>query len=172
MSKKFVTVDNVLKRLGQNAMLRSGIMIALFSYSGITMQAAQDMRYYDQPIMQVENVVQVPSPAFSHGSMSHGIEFFMENTFTLSDQMQIAFNDLCKDIPEVKAVEPVFHFVYNNLSEIRAERVSIDCDITSMVLNVAFRLPHDILVSVMKPLETMDDNLVMFNVHVYYIGCK
>ena len=41
----------------------------------------------------------------------------------------------------------------------------MDYDAGSKVLNVAYRLQGDMLLSVSKPLDTMDDIFVMFNMY-------
>lgn len=165
MSKTFFTVDDVLRHLRTYTPIKMGILIALFSIPGVSIQAAQNMDYYDRPIHKIENSV-FPTSTISFGqdvSGNAGIEFFMGSTFSVTEQLQAAFNDLCKSKPVALEMEPVFCLIRDGLGEIMAEKVSVSCDAGNKVLNVAYRLPKDMLLSVSKPLNTMDDNYVMFN---------
>ena len=84
---------------------------------------------------------------------------------TTSDMAAAAFYNLTARMPEAVELEAVADFITDGIGDIDVERVVMDCDRTSKVLNVAYRLPGDILLSVNKPLDTMDDAYVMFNVY-------
>ena len=44
---------------------------------------------------------------------------------------------------------------------------TIDYDTGSKIINAAYLLPHRIVLSILKPYETLDDNLVSFS--IYYV---
>lgn len=168
MSKTYITVDNVLKRLGSYTPIRMGILIALFTIPGLSIQAAQEMEYFDRPLTQIE----LSAPSFSSTPLGQayaynnaGVELFMGSTFSVTDQLKISFEDLCKSQPAALEMQPAFTLISDGIGEIMAEKVTVSCDIASKVLNVSYRLPGDILLSVNKPLVTMDDAFVMFNVY-------
>lgn len=76
---------------------------------------------------------------------------------------ETAFDKLTARMPEAIEAGPVMHFITEGLDNVDAERVTMDYDVGSKVLNVAYRLYGDMLLSVNKPLDTMDDEFVMFN---------
>ena len=59
----------------------------------------------------------------------------------------------------------MMHFIIEGIGNVDAERITMDYDASSKVLNVAYRLQGDMLLSVSKPLDTMDDIFVMFNMY-------
>ena len=83
----------------------------------------------------------------------------------MHEQTDFAFNSLVSRVPEAAEMKSVACFVADGIGEIKAERVTMDCDTESKVLNVSYTLPNDILLSISKPMITMDDTFVMFNVY-------
>ena len=86
----------------------------------------------------------------------------MTKTMQMADA---AFDKLTARMPEAKEAEPVKHFITEGIGNVDAECVTMDYDADSKVLNVAYRLQGDMLLSVNKPLDTMDDEFVMFNMY-------
>lgn len=166
MSKTYSAVDDVLKHLMSYTSIRKGLFIALFTVPGVSIQAAKNMDYYDRPLDQME----MPSYPASSISLNqayphedNGLEFFLGNTFNITDQLQTAFDELCKNKPAALEMKPAFCLISEGIGDIMAEKVSVSCDADSKIMNVAYRLPGDMLLSVSKPLNTMDDRFVMFN---------
>lgn len=166
MSKTYFTVDDVLKHLVSYSPIREGLLIALFTVPGISIQAAQNMEYSDRPFNQIDRS-SCPVSSLSLGQNNsrenNGLEFFIGSTFNLSDQLQNAFDELCNNKPEAMEMKPAFCFISAGIGDIMAEKVSVSCDVDSKIMNVAYRLPGNMLLSVSKPLNTMDDKFVMFN---------
>ncbi len=165
MSKRFVTVDNVLKRFGRNTMLRSGIIISLWAFPDPTIQAYTDLQYIFQP--RIELASTEPNPWASWEQVNIGgntaVEFCFGTTYSVTDMLDMAFERLREIKPQVSNVTETFSFIRDGIGEIYAEKVSVTYDVQSQVLNVAYRLPGNMLFSVSKPLSTMDDDYVMFN---------
>ena len=166
MSKTFFAVDDVLKRLVSYTPIREGLLIGLFTVPGVSIQAAQNMEYSDRPFNQIE-MCSYPVSSLSAGQAysqeSNGLEFFMGNTFNLTGQLQAAFDELCKNKPAALELKPAFCMISEGIGDIMAEKVSVSCDVESKIMNVAYRMPGDMLLSVSKPLNTMEDSFVMFN---------
>lgn len=166
MSKTFFTVDDVLKHLVSYTPIGKGLLIALFTVPGVSIQAAQNMEYFDRPLEQVAmSAYSVSSLSFgqAYPDTGTGIEFFMGSTFSVTDRLQTAFDELCKNKPAAIEMKPAFCLISEGIGDILAEKVSVSCDVDNKILNVAYRLPSDMLLSVSKPLNTMDDRFVMFN---------
>ena len=166
MSKTFFAVDDVLKRLVSYTPIRKGLLIALFTVPGVSIQAAQNMEYFDRPFNQME-MSSYPVSSLSVGQAyaqeNNGLEIFMGSTFSITDQLQTAFDELCENKPAALELKPAFCLISEGIGDIMAERASVSCDVDSKIVNVAYRMPGDMLLSVSKPLNTMDDRFVMFN---------
>ncbi len=92
----------------------------------------------------------------------------LNRVMPMTETMQMAdtaFDKLTARMPDAKEAEPVMHFITEGIGSVDAERVTMDYDVGSKVLNVAYRLQGDMLLSVNKPLDTMDDEFVMFNMY-------
>lgn len=92
----------------------------------------------------------------------------LNRVMPITETMQMAdtaFDKLTARMPEAKEAEPVMHFIIEGIGNVDAERITMDYDAGSKVLNVAYRLQGDMLLSVSKPLDTMDDIFVMFNMY-------
>ena len=131
--------------------LRTGLVIS-FMFTAVEVHAVTDNLYQTQTPAETENLISLPSETTV---ISQNIKNITE----------AAFQNTVKRLPAAVEMEPVMRFVANNIGDIQAERVSVDCDVTNKVLNVAYRLPYDMLLSISKPLETMGDSFVMFNVY-------
>ena len=75
------------------------------------------------------------------------------------------FNNLAAVDSTVNGLETVIEFIKNSIGDVCAEKVSVDCDTESKIVNVSYRFSNGIVVSVSKPLETMDDEFVSFNAY-------
>lgn len=165
MSKRYFKVDDVLKHLGHNAVLRSGIIISLLSLTDMTIKAASDIDFLMQPQTELVSSMRYSWPLTDQVSVynTHDVEYFLGSTFSVCDMLDDAFNSLKERQPLAAEIEETYCLIRDGIGEIFAERVSVNYDATSKVVNVAYRLPGDILLSVSKPFNTMDDDYVMFN---------
>ena len=132
--------------------LRTGLVIS-FMFTAVQAHAITENSYHTQTPTEVENVITLPSVGTAVQTKS--VDYMTE----------VAFQNTVKRFPAAAEMNPVMRFVAKGIGDIQVERVSVDCDATNKVLNVAYRLPDDILLSISKPLETMDDAFVMFNVY-------
>ena len=57
------------------------------------------------------------------------------------------------------------NFIVEGIGNINIEKVAVDCDLDSEILNVVYRLPDNVVLSISKPLETIDDDFVAFNLY-------
>lgn len=84
---------------------------------------------------------------------------------SIQEKTSKAFDLLTKRLPDAYIMRPIARFISDGLGDIKAKRVMMDCDTKSNILNVSYRLQENILLSVSKPLNTIDDSFVMFNLY-------
>lgn len=93
------------------------------------------------------------------------IQILARSTSNLSAITIAAFNDLVDREPEASEMYPVLEFIMSGLEKVNVERASVDYNMSTHVLNVAYRMPGNILLSISKPQETIEDSLVIFNLY-------
>lgn len=156
MSKPTYTVKTFIDRLEFTRHLRTAIVtFMLLPVAAMAMPEKVSYRLEENAATVVETVI---------AGQSVSMNQVMTATTALG-MADTAFNQLAARVPEALEMEPVADFITGGIGNIDAARVVMDCDKESRVLNVAYRLPGDILLSVSKPLDTMDDEFVMFNVY-------
>ena len=156
MSKHTYTVREYIKHLEITRHLRTAVVtFMLFSVVNITAAQIVNYRSEQDTAPVVKTVV-----AGRNATMNRVLS--VTNTAEMAD---IAFGRLTARVPEAIEMESVDDFITKGIGEIKADRVVMDCDSDGKVLNVAYRLPGSILLSVNKPLNTMDDDFVIFNVY-------
>jgi len=164
MSKRFMTVDDVLKKLGRNTALRSGIVISLFSFSDLTIYAFSDLQYSSQSHIELVSSMEESRPIMEMTiNNSTDVEFYLGSTLCVTEMLDEVFEELKVREPQAATMEDIFYLIRDGIGNIFAEKVSVNCDVHNNVLNVAYRLPGDMLLSVSKPSSTADDQFVMFN---------
>jgi hypothetical protein len=75
------------------------------------------------------------------------------------------FYKLCQIDSTVNELESVFEFIVNNIGDVSAKRMSVDCDTESNIVNVCYLFSYGMMVSISKPLETMDDGFIATNIY-------
>lgn len=154
---EIVGIDTFTQRLRKS-------VITFFLSTTMALSATAVNQYYTRIEKAPQSLITVSATErISGAKIPDGIEIFANNSYTSLDMTELSFKALTTRQPEAVELEPVMKFIINGIGSIDAERVSVDCDIDSKVLNIAYRLPNDILLSVSKPLITMDDNFVVFN---------
>ena len=145
--------------------LRSGVMISFFALSSISTSVAKDNQFTYLIEDDLKPITAVTAKNFVSGEIiPDAIEIFANNILSTSDKTFISFEKLTMNHSEEAAnMEPVVRFIAEGMGDIIAEKVSVNCDFENEIINVAYRLPNDILLSVSKPLSTMTDTFVMFN---------
>lgn len=156
MSKLTYTVKAFTDRLEFTRHLRTAV-VTFMLMPVAAMAMPEDVSYRME-----ENTATVVETVMAGQSVSMNQVMTATTALGMADT---AFNQLVARVPEALEMEPVADFITGGIGNIEAERVVMDCDKESKVLNVAYRLSGDILLSVSKPLETMDDEFVMFNVY-------
>lgn len=144
--------------------LRTGIVVT-FIFTASLMGAIPIENYEAR---QESNTTEIVTTISAKSTLTKDIipvTILADNHSTLMYKTECAFNRMIELHPQAIELAPVMHFVTERVGTINAERVMMDCDMGNKVLNVAYRLPGDILFSINKPLDTMDDELVMFNVY-------
>lgn len=160
MYKPICHIGDVLLRS-----FRTSVMISLFTLSSINASAKQDnqFRYSIEGTLEPLTVVEAKNNS-SAEVIPNAIEIFANKILSTSDKTFISFANLAmKHFDETEKMMPVMRIIAKGIGEINVEKVSVNCDFESEVLNVAYRLPNDILLSISKPLSTKDDSYVMFN---------
>ena len=155
MSKPTYSVKEYIEKFEITRHMRSAVVT--FMLFSVVTASAETVNYRSEQITAptVETVV-------AGQSMSMNRVIPVAKTVYMAS---VAFGKLKTRMPNAEEMEPVADFITEGIGNIEAERVVMDCDNTVKVLNVSYRLPGDILLSVNKPLDTMDDEFVMFNVY-------
>lgn len=150
MNKPVYTVEQYSNRIRHNSFLRTlrtGVVVtfmlmAVGSYAG--------------PVSGYQ--FQLPPKS--------GVVMTLHSTSSDAKTMtEVAFQKKIDQNEMADRLEPVMRFISNGLGDIKVDRVMVDCDSDCTVLNVAYRLQTKVLLSISKPLETMEDDFVMFNVY-------
>ena len=141
--------------------MQSGVAILLFSIS-TTVEAVPMETYKIQERATAERVVTISS---THGSSSNTVDIYGSKSFTPTYKAEQAYVELCSRDNGAKQLCDVFNFIVDGLgNDFEAERVAVDCDSESAILNITYRLPGDVFISITKPQETMDDENVVVGV--------
>lgn len=156
MCKPTYTVREYIEKLEITRHLRSAV-VTFMLFSVVATATAGSINYYSEkesaPV--VETVV-----AGQNATLNKVI-----TAASTAEMASAAFSQLTARVPEAVEMESVADFISEGIGDIDAERIVMDCDRGGKVLNVSYRLPGGIMLSVNKPLSTMDDEFVMFNVY-------
>lgn len=140
-------------------------MITFLFTATLSNATPSEQRYtVERDIVTTEKIATIPAKSTLNKDVV-SIEIFADSYSALGFKTTQAYNRLVERCPQATELEPVMRFVTDGIGNIDAERVVMDCDPENKVLNVSYKLHDDMLLSVSKPLETMDDAFVMFNVY-------
>lgn len=156
MCKPTYTVREYIEQLEITRRMKTAVVtFMLFAVTAITPVGAVNYSAVENALPVVETVVGGQSATMSK----------VMTVVDAEDMSFAAFENLTVRYPEAVEMAPVAELITRGIGEVNAERIVMDCDMGSKVLNVAYRLPGNILLSINKPLDTMDDDFVMFNVY-------
>lgn len=164
MKITFYTVQTFPLRDAFKKTLRTGVMIT-FMFAA-TVASANPVKQYvaEQADVTTETIATVPAKNILTNDIIP-VEILADSHSAIEIKTILAFDRLVERCPQASELEPVMRFVTDGLGDIKAERVFMDCDMNSKVLNVSYRMHDNMLLSISKPLDTMDDGFVMFNVY-------
>lgn len=163
MKRSFILVNDILERIEWK---KGFVTFSFLCVVASPIQAFNQIEYSlsQQTKCVTTTIIQSDISQAPIGENSC-VSLFCNNTYNVTDMLDEAFDNLVARVPSASDANETFCLIRKGLGNILAEKVSVRYDVTSKVLNVAFRLPDDMLLSVMKPLETMDDSYVMFNLY-------
>lgn len=165
MKKTFYTAQMLASRSSFMRTLRTGVMITFLFTATLSNATPSEQRYtVERDIVTTEKIATIPAKSTLNKDVV-SIEIFADSYSALGFKTTQAYDRLVERCPQATELEPVMRFVTDGIGNIDAERVVMDCDPENKVLNVSYKLHDDMLLSVSKPLETMDDVFVMFNVY-------
>lgn len=164
MKKTLYTAQTFTMRAAFMKKLRTGAMIT-FMFTA-TIASATPVERYEvmRDNVATETIATVPAKS-TQTKNSIPVEILADSYSALGFKTMQAYDRLVERCPRATEMEPVMRFVTEGIGDVDAERVVMDCDLENKVLNVSYKLHDDMLLSVSKPLETMDDAFVMFNVY-------
>lgn len=164
MKIKFYTVQTFPMRDAFKKTLRTGIMIT-FMFAA-TVASANPVKQYvvEQAVVTTETIATVPAKNLLTNDIIP-VEILADSHSAIEFKTIQAYDRMVERCPQATELEPVMHFVTEGLGNIYAERVIMDCDENNKVLNVSYKMHDNMLLSISKPLDTMDDAFVMFNVY-------
>ena len=164
MTKTTYTVQTFISREYFMRKLRTGVMITFLFTATVGGAASIDKYHVQKESIQTEQVVTVPAKSTISGDVVP-VSIMAETQNSLMFKTMQAYDNMLERQPQAEGLEPVMRFITEGVGDINAERVSMDSNTENMVLNVSYRMPDDMLLSISKPLETMGDTFVMFNVY-------
>lgn len=152
-------------RIGFMRTLRTGVMITFMFTATITKATPAEQRYIvERDIATTEKIATIPAKSTLNKDVI-SVEILADSYSTLGFKTMQAYDRLVERCPQATEMETVMRFVTEGIGDIDAERVVMDCDLENKVFNVSYKMNDNMLLSVSKPLETMDDAFVMFNVY-------
>ena len=156
MKKTLYTAQTFTMRAAFMKKLRTGAMIT-FMFTA-TIASATPVERYDvmRDNVATETIATVPAKS-TQTKNSIPVEILADSYSALGFKTMQAYDRLVERCPQATEMEPVMRFV--------TEGIGDDYDLENKVLNVSYKLHDDMLLSVSKPFETMDDAFVMFNVY-------
>ena len=165
MNKPTYIVKDILYNDQLWEKLRSGICIALFAFTAVG-TSGQENQYYSQIDDVPDKIISLSATDNVSGAfIPNGIEIFANRNFSNANMARLSFSELVSHNPGTQKFEPVVDFIIKGIGNIDIEKVVVDCDFDSEILNVVYRLPDNVVLSISKPLDTMDDDLVAFNLY-------
>lgn len=144
--------------------LRKGVMIVFMFTATVASATHVDSYKVENNVVNTETIATIPAKSTQSNDVV-SVELVADSYSSVEVKTTQAFDRLITRLPEAVPMEPVMRFVKEGMGNIAAERVVMDCDTEGQVLNVSYKLHDDILLSISKPLETMDDQFVMFNLY-------
>lgn len=156
MCRPTYTVREYIEQLEITCRMKTAMVtFMLFAVNAISTSGAISYSAAENALPVVETVVGGQSATMSK----------VVAVMDAEDMSSAAFDNLTARYPEAMEMAPVAKLITGGIGEVNVERIVMDCDMSSKVLNVVYRLPGNILMSINKPLDTMDDDFVMFNVY-------
>lgn len=164
MKKTIYTAQTFSLREDFMRQLRKGVMIAFMFTATVASASSVDSYKVENKVVNTETIATIPAKSTQSKDVV-SVELVADSYSFLEVKTLQAFDRLTTRLPEALPMEPVMRFVKEGIENIDAERVVMDCDTENQVLNVSYKLHDNMLLSISKPLETMDDRFVMFNLY-------
>jgi hypothetical protein len=165
MNKPTYIVRDILHNNQLWETLRSGVCIALFAFTTVV-SLGQENQYYSQIEDVPDKIISLTAKDNVSGILiPDGIEIFANHNKTSAYMTKQSFSEMMSHNSDAKKLEPVMNFIVEGIGNINIEKVAVDCDLDSEILNVVYRLPDNVVLSISKPLETIDDDFVAFNLY-------
>lgn len=165
MKKYFYTAQTITLKETFMKKLRTGVMITFMFTATVAGAAPIEQRYeVERDLVTTERIATVTAKS-TQTKDTIPIDILADSCSNLEYNTMQAYNCLVGRCPKATEMENVMRFVTEGIGDIDAERVVMDCDLDSKVFNVSYKLQDDMLLSISKPSDTMDDSFVMFNVY-------
>ncbi len=85
------------------------------------------------------------------------------NIDSLADCLNAKFKNCCSEDVNCTSLAPAHQFLTEISSDICAEKATLSCNCEYEAVTHSLRLPHNFMLTLTKPMKTMDDTKVMFN---------
>lgn len=153
MKKDFKQVRNISVKCKRNlrTLTLASITFTFFSFS----EANVSNDFYNNTKMEMPTLQPSLEP---NGTL------ILNNNNLNQNMMFDAFTHFCHSNDKGKRLDSVYKFMSSKLGSFDFEKVSINGNAETGRLNMAFRLPDGYILSVTKLLDTMENNLVAFNI--------
>lgn len=98
--------------------------------------------------------------------MVYGIcKQWTEDILSVGQMLDRMFDELEREHPSVSELREVFNFIKENLKEIDCKHIKIAANDEQKIIIIDYYLPDDMTFVIFKPLDTMDDNNVIFSLY-------
>lgn len=154
MSKKFIQVSRISVKIKSIA-IAAGVLITLFSNEA----DAQVPEKFIPSSGNSELVVKTSTSVDENAIMLQ----LSENVESLADCLNEKFKISCNKDESCTTLVPAHQFLLEISSSIGAEKATLSCNSEYATVTHSLRLPHEFMLTLTKPMDTMDDTKVMFN---------
>jgi hypothetical protein len=137
------------------------VVITLFSFTGVDAQAANNIEFTTQPIVQTEMLTMLDNSLVSipvdieRSKMAIQMEHIK---FDTADKLADAFFSMDLEVNELYSYRPLFINMVQHLSKIDIVKATADTDPDDKSLEFVMLLSKGVMISVEKPLDSLPEN--------------
>lgn len=155
MSKQYIQVSRITVTFKKSIAIAAGVLITLFSNEA----DAQVPETFIPSSVNSELIVKTRTSVNDDAITLQ----LSENIESLADCLNEKFKISCNEDQNCTILAPAHQFLMEISPSIGAEKATLSCNIEYAAVTHSLRLPHGFMLTLTKPMDTMDDTKVMFN---------
>lgn len=153
MKKNFIQVQKI--KIVTTSIVLAGIAFTLFGCDAVEATAVE---------FRQETVVCCAEVDTASSISPDGNIVLASNEQSTADKISLAYSRFVSDKGGDSSLDDVCGFMADEMKAVRVDKVSVDGSVDDGLLNMSFRLPDGMILSVNKRRDTMDSRLVAFNI--------